>query len=304
MKKLLLSAAVAAALGGSVAANAASTIQFDMNGAAPGGVISVNTFDWLPDNALAVNSINNAGLIQGTPFNVFAQAKLGSFVTPGNIAVLPSVGEFTFRASFSEVASGGTTSAGLVALPGGTLQIFFDPTGNSNQLAGTGYNDGTMILQGSIVSGTGAFVDFTRLNPALFPVSALDQSPNGNQHVGVSTDQGNGSNTLQINVSFADPNFFKTNITSLTIDAQDTGNLAVPFAQADPAFLVDGNAPKYGNIGGSLINGQCGATQGTCDFQFQTDNATSFNTTPEPASVALVALGLLGLGGLAKKRSR
>jgi len=299
MKKLLLSAAVAAALGGSVAvANAASTIQFDTNGAAAGGLISVNTFDWLPDNALAQNAVTTGGIVNGAPFTVFAQAKLGTFVQPGNIAVAPSVGEFTFVASFQETAVGGATSPALVALPGGTVQIFFDPTANSNQLAGTGYNDGTLILQGTIVNGTGAFVDFTRTNPGVFPAVPLDNFlSDGNNYPGITTHVGNGSNSLNINVTFADSNFFKTNITALTIDAQDTGNLTVPFNQADPAALVGGQVPVRGT--GGVNGGDC---PGTCDFQFQTDNATTFNTTPEPASIALVALGLLSLGGLARKR--
>jgi hypothetical protein len=299
MKKLLLSAAVAATLGGAVTvANAASTILFDPDGAGAGGAISVNLFDWLPDNALAQGAVTTGGIQTATPFNVFAQAKLGTFVMPGNIAVTPSVGEFTFVASFKEQAAGGGGSAGLVALPGGTVTIYFDPAANSNQLAGTGYSDGIPILTGTIVSGTGAFVDFTRTVPALFPSVNLDNF-GANNYVGTTTHQGNGSNTLQIDVTFADSAFFKSNVTSLTIDANDTGNLAVPFNQADPAALVVGNAPVRGT--GGVNGGDCPTT---CDFQFQTDNATSFNAAPEPGSIALVALGLLSLGGLARKRAR
>jgi hypothetical protein len=299
MKKLLLSVAVALATSTAVTgAQAASTLLFDTNGAAAGGVISVNTFDWLPDNALAQGAVSTGGVITGAPFDIFAQAKLGSFVMPGNIAVVPSLGEFTLFASFQEQAAIGGATAVLSALPGGTVQIYFDPSGNSNQLAGTGYNDGTLILQGTVASGSGAFTDFTRLAPGVFPNVPLDQL-GANNYPGVLTHQGNGSNTLNINVTFADPNFFLTNITGLVIDANDTGNLAAPFRQANPAALVGGQAPVRGT--GNVNGGDCPTT---CDFQFQTDNATTFNVAPEPGSLALIALGLLSLGGLARNRSK
>jgi hypothetical protein len=308
MKKILLSAAVAAALGGAVTvANAASTILFNPNGTGAAGAIQVITFDWGPDNALAQNSVTSAGISPG-PFTVFGQAKLANFVQPGNVFVASPAGrEFTLFANFSETAiplAGGAVAL-LSAVSGGSIQIWTGAP-DSNQITGTGYNNGSLILQGSVVAGplsSGTFTDQTRaLGTA---VTNLDNH-GANDAPGVLSHVGQGSNTVEVNVTFADPNYFVTNITSLVIDAEDTGQLRAPFAEADPSDAVGGQVPKYGNIGGTLINGDCSVAQVTCDFHFQTDDSTSFNVAavPEPASIALVALGLLSIGGLARKRSR
>jgi len=308
MKKILLSAAVAAALGGAVTvANAASTILFNPNGTGAGGAIQVITFDWTPDNALAQNAVTAAGIAPG-PFTVFGQAKLGNFIQPGNVTVsVPAGREFTLFANFQETAvplAGGAVAL-LTAVSGGSIQIWTGAP-DSNQITGTGYNNGSLILQGTVVANplsSGIFTDQTRLG--LVGTSNLDNH-GANDAPGVLTHVGQGSNTVEVNVSFADPNYFVTNVTSLVIDAEDTGQLRVPFDQADPSDAVGGQVPKYGNIAGVLINGDCSAAQVTCDFHFQTDDSTSFNVAavPEPGSIALVALGLLSIGGLARKRSR
>jgi len=316
MKKITLIAAAIAALGVSAQASAAFTatpIVFDTNGAAAGGAINVTSFDWLPGNALAKDSINSSTGV----FTTYFQATLNSFVFNNGgstTTVSPAAGtEFTVQASIVEQGVVGGASASFVSL-GGTYKIFYDTSKDSNDITGLGYDDGLLILEGTInAGGKGTFTNFTQLfsflgplNP--FPSQNLDNF-GANDAVGVSSNQGVGSSNLTVDVTYTDSNFFKSNIKSLAVDLSDASNLAAPFTLANPSDEVVGQTPNYGVdvVGGVLapVNGAgCGdvATGVTCDFQFQSDSATSFQATvPEPGSLAIAGAGL-ALMSLVRRR--
>ena len=313
MKKTVIASLMAGAGLLSTAAGAftASPILFDIDGSGPGGAVLVDTFDWAPDNGVSVNVI---GEIQdGSSKQLLAQASLGTFqyTPPGGSlnAYLPVAGtEFTLQLSVWEFAAGigsGTAGFFLDGSKPSLFTIYYDTSKDAVPLSGTGYGDGIPILTGTVTGLTGNFTSFTDLvGTILAPPVALDGFGTNN-YPNVITDVGNGSTTVEVDVTSFDSAFFKTNVSQLLVDLNLTTNAATPFLQVNPSAQIIGHAVKWGNnTTGQLWNGldSCGTTAAdNCDFQFQNDASNSFQV-PVPGTLALLGLGLTLLGYGSRRR--
>ncbi|MBP9118990.1 MAG: PEP-CTERM sorting domain-containing protein [Methyloversatilis sp.] len=328
MKKITLIAAAVAALGVSAQANAftSGSIVFDRDGAGASTAINVTTFDWIPGNALAKDAIGGTPDAQGNvTFTTYFQASLGLFLRPDGPArgVLDDT-EFTVQATIVEKGSNLGGAAASFESISGTYKIFYDTTVDANDIAGTGYGDGQLILEGTInAGGTGVFNNSTiaafLANPAAFPfgpvaTSNLD-SKETNEKAGIYSHNGNGSSTVTVDVTFANSAFFKSDVTTLLVDLNETTNLAAPFVQANPSSQVVGQTPVYGSGAYIDANGvvQFGSVNGapcrdgttTCDFHFQSDSATSFAArVPEPGSLAIAGAGLALMSLIRRRKSK
>lgn len=305
-KSSLLVLAVAAGLLG-VAQSASAQDPFNFNPSGTGTTYNIQGLGFGPGNALAVNALPNGGsLVVGQTFQVYFQTHLTSLAGPNAPQFVPGLngapGAPAFQitevatlnetvASVTNTPSGQTATFTLNPGPGNRISIYEAPGVSYNDAAGTGFTNG---------------VEIARLNPTSFTGSNFtNQSTGGGAAIQPfnRTGQGNGQNAQSIvgsgstgansNVNMLNPNYFQppTGLPVLGTSIFNS-NLATPFANgASPSFLFTNP------ITGAIITANIGAVNGGTgpDVQFLVSGITQgFAVVPEPASVTLMGLGVVG----------
>ena len=328
MKRLFatFTSALGLALAVTAPAHAVSVIlNIDPDGA-PGGDPAALTagLDWAPGNAI-IQDIE-AGVSGGTS-QIYAHSTLSSFIgrPPGTSTGL-SNGDYEWTYTLAVNTTGsqviippagpfpGGVFTQLTSTGGGTnyFEVYYDPTPDANQLAGTGFDDGTLVLAGTILPG--GVNTFTAQGAVPSSCGPLDQFGADN-YPAIETVCGTGGGTLQILATYVDPNFFVAPPVVppvLTFNYSTTNNL--PFAQVDPSALFDtvagtGGAttpgatiPSIGDCNGCAFN-QDGTPNVAPNVMVQADASTTFQAS-QPGALLLLgsALGLTSFVHIARRR--
>lgn len=335
---------IAVALAGAVlpVVGLAAPVTFNAGGIET--VTNITAFDWGPSNVIAVNgnsafvdyvtSPSTGNDIFGNPirdcsgqatkcqFQIYAQGSLLAFQgDPTN--QLNSAYEITFEMAFGEtVTDGKITPTSNTAdfsfgwtdgTPDNYFRMFFDPLVDADDLAGTGFTNGTMIMDGTI-KPSGVFTSSFKASTedgSIVPIGG-NISVNGGTGTpaawnGTTTVSGSGSSSkfdllslLDINVDSYDSTFFLTELSQFLMT---NVSQQLPFTTVDPSltFLsgtIDTQTAIGTQNGGTTIDFDTGAiTADAPSIIFQTDpnSPVDGTTIPEPGSLALLGIGLLGM---------
>lgn len=319
MKRLILAAAALAVPLFTAGAQAA-TIAFTTP---QSGTSLITGFDFDPNNAVA----RSVPAGNGTYTQLF-QARVNGFQgtsTPTNLDTNGTDDGSTAGKTFELTIVLGYTGTATQLAPGFTqlgfaggpsyFQLFYQDLNNtptpgvaidSNSLTGQGFNNGRLILSGTVSSAVGS-LQITDPTPV-----ALDQNGT-NDYPGVVTASATGSLKLgaRVDINGWDPAFFNVPPLNILIGTADSVS-SLPFKVVDPSQKVVDSATgaSVGTVaaGSAAYTPNTGAENGISgpDIRVQTDANASFDLLPVPAPQSAAAgfglLGLVGAAGLMRRR--
>ena len=296
--------------------NNAQAVKIDLDGLGGAGtVIEFDVLDWIPSASLIDDGIPVTQA--GSDFTIYTHAELGSFLDAGAIVGMPpgyQLGtdfEITVVLGFGETAT--EVAPGIATIqfdgtnPVNFFEIYIDTATNADGnmdddgSAGTGFNDGVMIVSGVIDSSDGVFSTYG--GPVL-----LDQH-NADALNGQVTIEGGGNVKVTATTTATNINrdYFVDVPLNFYFDLSDTTNNSLPFEQADPANNFWNGTSYISGIAGvdgtydidlGTINGVTGP-----DMLLQTDASTRVSVVPEPGTLILLGLGIVGFAGLGRRKS-
>jgi hypothetical protein len=291
----------------------AVSVQIDPDGGGADATISVGSLDWNVGNALI-------GAIEQAISQNYAHSALSNFNNELGKAItttgLNTNYEWTYVLGVNTNVTQTLPATILTPRADGEnyFEIWFDSTPDSNQLAGTGFNDGVLILSGHF--STIGVQTFTALagnghvdanldgidDITLLPIP-LDEF-GANDYPGVNSVVGAGGGSLQVVIDSFDPAFFLTPPPVITMTYNTNNNLN--YSETDPSAqftTAGGTTPGVGAIGS--CNGCAGETAPS--VMVQVDASSSFQVeqqVPFPGTLMLIGAGLGMVGGVAALRRR
>jgi hypothetical protein len=283
MRKRFEIVAVMSMLAAGAWSASAAVIPFDPDGGGPDGTVQLGSMDFTQGSSLGEN------VLVGQEWTLYYQSSLGSLLD-GSASVIVGTGlnvnyEITVVAAVDVVTTffdGNNIQFQRAVTPGvNFFRLYYDTSLNADPLAGTGFNDGTLILDSSARTDLVGFFNFTSGGPAVLDQFSADDWGGTLTRVGI------GAFSTSAEVTSFDASFFPGLGDELLDLVFANSSQILPFRETDPSYQFwDGSGFVPSDVG--AVNGVDGP-----DVIVQADANGSFEPVPEPASERVRCLGFI-----------